>query len=164
LVSTLRRGRSVIRDSAPPHCPSLHIVHTSQMSRHVSHVVFASCSTPVPCPVLMLHVTTIHMTLRHNPMAVHEFLELADSFPSVLNHEILLKISYFLSYAPKYAPHGPHFKRMILYCTPCPGIRLASSPKCVTYRMWPEYILCAGIRKMVTRARGERGQRPPIAK
>ena len=35
-------------------------------------------------------------------MAVHEFLELADSFPDVVNQEMLLKISCFLLYAPRF--------------------------------------------------------------
>lgn len=35
-------------------------------------------------------------------MAVHEFLELADSFPEVLNHEMLSKINCFLLYAPRF--------------------------------------------------------------
>jgi hypothetical protein len=42
-----------------------------------------------------------------NIMAVHEFLDLADRFPEVLNHEMLLNIFFFLLYAP-------HFKNEIL--------------------------------------------------
>jgi hypothetical protein len=35
-------------------------------------------------------------------MTIHTFLSLADKFPEVLNHEMLLKISCFLLYAPRF--------------------------------------------------------------
>ncbi|KAF8807013.1 hypothetical protein BYT27DRAFT_7292820 [Phlegmacium glaucopus] len=42
-------------------------------------------------------------------MTVNNFINLADRFPEILNHEILLKISSFLLYAPR-------FKNEILLC------------------------------------------------